>query len=102
MSEHSKLPWSFASGEHDMDECEGYGLGSIVDSNGLRIAEIWNDYDNPLEAAANAALIVHRVNCHDELVEALKLIVAAYDCDGEVMPQDIQRAREAIAKSEAR
>jgi hypothetical protein len=55
------------------------------------------DEDRPTEEAkANAALIVRAVNCHDELLAALKEVVAISDRKHDAW----DKAKAAIAKAE--
>lgn len=63
-SKHSPLPWKFGN----------YG-SDIVDANGNMVVCCWQSQiaeDN----FANAELVLRAVNCHDELVEACKRLLA--------------------------
>ncbi len=74
MSEATARPWTVTgpSDGHHGDK----GDYAILDSGNFIIAECFElvEKDERRPAAANAALIVHRVNAHDALVAALELI----------------------------
>lgn len=72
MSKHAALPWATDEHEHDAP----YQEIEIRGADGRRICRIWMD-DAPLpdynsEQRANARHIVHCVNYHDRLREALE------------------------------
>lgn len=58
---------------------------------------------SPEEARANARLIVRAVNSHDELVAALRDLIAAYDRALVLAPVDtaLEDARAALSRAEA-
>ena len=73
-TEHTPLPWTQIDGE-------GFDEGQIIITTQQRversfvpIAIVDADFSEPMnsEQIANAALIVHSVNLHDELVFVLK------------------------------
>lgn len=98
---HTPTPWYVSPVvSHDGDY-------AIADENGALIATILADQtfvDNQCCARDNAAYIVKAVNCHDELVIALRSLVAA---SGQPSPMgsiyDLCRAlpyaREVLAKA---
>lgn len=96
---HTPTPWA-------ADEAESGGSRILSTVNGANIA--FTDYLNdaslkePREDFANAQLIVRAVNAHDELVNALGLLVAFVDSDDEEGPaigEVIEQARAALAKA---
>ena len=102
MSEHSKhtpLPWRYeranpspTTGEHLIAGGKPGYLAEVRDCGSG-------------DVAANAALIVRAVNCHSDLLEALKAIVAGLsfgDDEGLVeYAEPMIAARAALAKAEA-
>ena len=90
MSTPSSLPWHV-----------GPLYKSDIESSAGRVAECGRT-QSP-RAIADAALIVHRVNAHDELVAALKAIVEMYgpSSDYEHKAQAAwERCEAALAKAE--
>lgn len=85
------LPWSA--------DPEGLVAVQIEDANGIVIAEAYGESTGA--GGANAGLIARAVNCHADLVAALKAIVshADADCGRTVRHEDIDAGRAAIAKA---
>lgn len=67
MSKHTPTPWHVRAIMESRD---------IVSETGVLIAEVSNE-ENGREA--NARHIVHCVNSHDDLVEALKFVLTAFN-----------------------
>lgn len=101
LKKHTPGPWKSDEMAEDM------ALFHITGPDGRRVASVdcrttfMEDVD---EAAANAAFIVRAVNCHEELLAALKSMVSAFHptqggsdiyCDAAT-----NAARAAIAKAE--
>jgi hypothetical protein len=82
MSKHTPIPWAvsqYGAGQRIMcPALPGFNGGSRRVADCTLSAHLMNT-PSPEEAAANAALIVRAVNCHDELVAALKGINLAED-----------------------
>ena len=107
-SEHSPLPW--VVGRPDVDGDARYSYG-IRDREDWVLADVlttcaYSDAAGRELAEANAEFIVRCVNSHDDLLAALKAIVAGYDGPtvdiGTAVSSHIQAARMAIKKAEGR
>ena len=89
----------------DTDAAGKTGRHEIV-ATGKTVARIYRTAGSEVEDAANAALIVRAVNCHDELVAALRDIIAyvegyaaGADSDDPVHVE-LPRYRAALAKAD--
>ena len=98
---HSKLPWHWT---RDGDYWIGNSLSGCDRIAQLEGKPAWGNHAN--HAEANAKLICHAVNCHDDLLEALRGLLVEY-CQH--IPEDVtcpkvrkaaDTARAAIAKAE--
>jgi len=93
---HAALPWSVMRA----------GLMADAKNIFLKIESPWIEdaWEGNDEAAANAALIVKAVNCHDDLLEALKAFRALYleaKCPtAEYITRTLQAVNFAIDKAE--
>lgn len=82
MSDELKTPWAVAT-----HPC-GYA-NSIKGVDGKTVADL-------IKTEAEAATIVHRVNCHDKLVEALRELVAVCDLLGIECSSEVKDAKAAL------
>lgn len=116
---HAPTPWRLSEDA----PVDGWGLGIFagpVDPDGeyRRDVQVWPFYDTDFSQGINGQrhiadlrLMVHAVNCHDELLTALKAVLAANDieprtwpaiCCASIVHSDaFGLARAAIAKAEA-
>lgn len=95
MPDHSPLPWSVFVRPYD-------GSTMILSPEaGLFVANVTDHGEMPAEA--NAALIVRAVNCHADLLAALKALrswcIPGMDWTDEIGRQLLADADEAIAKA---
>ncbi len=72
-SNHTELPWRLRDSMH-INSGHKPIIFAQNDVNAALEGKEFAEYPTPTEAAANAALIVHRVNNWDKLVEALEEI----------------------------
>ena len=84
-TKHSPLPWRV-----------GHANGCIEDSNGHMVADMGFYGLGKGEASGNAPFIVHCVNIHDKLVEALKKLV---DISLRIGLEDSQPMRDEMAEA---
>lgn len=101
---HSPLPWKVTN-EPNWDHIDSHC--GIDGADGLTVCDIYNSLGHDTTegdratADANAALIVRAVNCHEELLAALKLarhwLAQTYSEKGPAMAE----VNAAIAKAEA-
>jgi len=84
-SEHTPTPWIVYEGNAPSKDCPGIEAPDVMFS-----VVIWGDHEDPYdccgvqgrtieEARANARFIVRACNVHEELVEALKDVLAVLD-----------------------
>ena len=91
ISKVTRRPW--AVDDSDVTGNDGDTLVAVMFGDGLRGSDM-----EPPRVKANAAHIVHCVNAHDELVEALENVIRAWDLDrDEVAPDDYERVEKARA-----
>lgn len=98
MSTHTQIPW-----QHKAITPKGT---QAIFSEGKRIATCYASYDcgqNKKSCAANAAFIIRAVNCHEELVAALKDVLTEMEVfDPRGNGRFMENARTALAKAEGR
>lgn len=108
---HTPGPWRVAAPPDKV--CTDYGDDSDFTKNGLAKTVVVCEHRSWMaegEEFANAAFIVKAVNCHNELLEALREMVEAYDGFPTDMSRDEReccriafgKAEAAIAKAEGR
>lgn len=101
---HTKTPWEYHQSNKYHTECR-FITTSKKTGKYLHIAKIYGSNDSILmEAEANAAFIVKAVNCHEELVEALKqahLSMTRCDCRQHIKRHNdsIYQVEQALAKA---
>ena len=94
---HTPTPWA-TFGWKDGSTCGIQGTQPMHRVTSDNVFLVDDDKD-----MANAAFIVKAVNCHDELVEALKLAMDYVEEYGlvNVLCEDENKMRQALAKAEA-
>lgn len=93
-TKHTPGPWAYHHDEHD-----GFDGPSVQSEFGIIV-------HMPTPEDAEGVMNAHLIAAAPELLEALKLCVEAWDCDGEPSAcgyeHAVDRARQAIAKAEGR
>ncbi len=98
---HTPTPWEVSKGRDNEKDGLAEVWGSIVGGDWY-VARIWADVKGSEKMAeANAGLIVRAVNSHDDLLAALKVLLASASYSTEAMDDAEEQARAAIAKAEA-
>lgn len=82
---HSPLPWVIASGTVVADVHEAV----VTDTN---VYPTFADETQRQRDVANAEFIVRAVNCHHEMLSALKALVAAIEDDGTLLREGVTGA----------
>lgn len=108
MSEHAPTPWTIDEVRTDSGRAFRIGSGEML-KVGKGCCIIYDDYpgapDN--ERKANAAFIIQACNAHDDLVGALRFILAFYEpgqrtLDTEAWKRAEAAGRAALAKAEGK
>jgi hypothetical protein len=93
-TKHTPGPWT-------VDELLAEGRPVVSGSNGEPVAlvfpSVYDDEEAGPEAAANAARIALAVNCHDDLVAALRLCMSH---NSDMSTDDYNAVQALIAKAE--
>jgi hypothetical protein len=112
---HTPTPWHVANGSHIHDKPTEFDeTGARIGDTPNRIAAIEYPYGDAEGKAFNAEYIVRAVNCHDELVEALKrardhmiMSEGVFISDGKIgqsadWAEALQQVRAAVDKAEGK
>ena len=95
-------PWGYERRKHETVILHSF-KGADGYNNRIASCVQWSPaampQPTPDDAYANAAALVHRMNCWDEVCEALEFITNVARCAPGVSPMALKQADEALAKA---